>query len=60
MNATIKTPEHALVTALVLALTAPTSEKAKECSDIAESIAAGLDHETVELAKAQALEFLDA
>ena len=47
--------EEALVLALSLALTAPTDDKAKECSDMAESIAASLDELTVERCKKRAL-----
>jgi hypothetical protein len=47
--------EEALVLALSLALTAPTDDKAKECSDMAESIAASLDASTVERCKKRAL-----
>ena len=48
-------PEEALVLALSLALTAPDDEKAKECSDMAESIAVALDAETIERCKERAL-----
>ena len=50
-----QTPEEALILALSLALTAPDNLKAKECSDIADSIAATLDAETVERCKQRAL-----
>ena len=47
--------EEALVLALSLALTASTDDKAKECSDMADSIAASLDELTVERCKKRAL-----
>tara|TARA_Y100001963_G_scaffold91279_1_gene125782 strand:+ start:2222 stop:2407 length:186 start_codon:yes stop_codon:yes gene_type:complete len=47
-------PEEALTLALSLALTAPSNEKAKECSLMADSIAAFLDFETVERCKKRA------
>ena len=50
-----QTPEEALTLALSLALTAPDNLKAKECSDIADSIATTLDAETVERCKQRAL-----
>jgi hypothetical protein len=50
-----KSSEEALTLALSLALTAPSDEKAKECSDMADSIAASLDFETVERCKKRAL-----
>ena len=40
-------PEEALVLALSLAITAPNDENARECSDIAQSIAATLDAEVI-------------
>jgi len=50
-----KTPYEATVLALELAITAPTEEKARECSEMAEGIASGLSEAEVEKAKAQAL-----
>ena len=50
-----QTPEEALTLALSLALTAPDDLKAKECSDIADSIAANLDAETIERCQQRAL-----
>ena len=50
-----QTPEEALTLALSLALTAPNDLKAKECADMADSIAATLDAETVERCKQRAL-----
>ena len=47
--------EEALTLALSLSLTAPTDDKAKECADMAESIAASLDEKTVEKCKERAL-----
>jgi len=48
-------PEEALTLALSLALTASDDLKAKECSDMADSIAATLDAETIERCKKRAL-----
>tara|TARA_R100000781_G_scaffold93463_1_gene58051 strand:+ start:140 stop:331 length:192 start_codon:yes stop_codon:yes gene_type:complete len=50
-----QTPEEALTLALSLALTASDDLKAKECADMADSIAATLDAETVERCKQRAL-----
>ena len=49
------TPEEALTLALSLALTASTDAKSKECSDMADSIAATLGQETIERCKKRAL-----
>tara|TARA_B100000287_G_scaffold205401_2_gene193767 strand:+ start:2992 stop:3183 length:192 start_codon:yes stop_codon:yes gene_type:complete len=49
------TPEEALTLALSLALTAKTDSKAKECSEMADSIAASLDEQTIEECKERAL-----
>lgn len=59
MNTAIKTPEEALFTALVLSITAPDDAKAKECSDMAESIAASMDSKTIESVKEKVLEILE-
>ena len=56
MNFTsIKTTEEALTLALSLALTAPDESKIKECSDIADSIAATLDAKIIKRCKQRAL-----
>ena len=49
------TQTQALTKALILALIAPSDEKATQASDIAESIAQGLDFAQVEQCKADAL-----
>jgi len=49
------TQSQALTKALILALIAPSDEKANQASDLAESIAQGLDFAQVEQCKAQAL-----
>ena len=46
-----ESPFDALVTALELAVTAPTEEKAQQCVEIAEQIAANLSEIEVERAK---------
>lgn len=46
---------QALTKALILALIAPSDEKATQASDLAESIAHGLDFAEVEQCKADAL-----
>ena len=43
--------EEALTLALSLSLTAPTDDKAKECADMAESIAASLDEKQLKNAR---------
>ena len=48
-------PEEALILALSLALTASDDLKAKECADMADSIAATLDAGTIETCKQKAL-----
>tara|TARA_B100000902_G_scaffold339995_1_gene342544 strand:+ start:1318 stop:1524 length:207 start_codon:yes stop_codon:yes gene_type:complete len=48
-------PEEALTLALTLSLTASDDVKAKECADMADSIAATLDAETIERCKQRAL-----
>ena len=49
------TQSQALTKALILALIAPSDEKATQASDLAESIAQGLDSAQVEQCKADAL-----
>ena len=49
------TQTQALTKALILALIAPRDEKANQASNLAESIAQGLDFAQVEQCKAQAL-----
>jgi hypothetical protein len=49
------TQSQALTNALLLALIAPSDEKANQASDLAESIAQGLDFAQVEQCKADAL-----
>ena len=53
------TNTQALTQALILALTAPNDEKASQASDLAESIAQGLDFDQVEQCKANALLILE-
>lgn len=52
------TQTQALTKALVLALIAPSDEQATQASDLAESIAQGLDFDQVEQCKADALEMI--
>ena len=54
-KALIMTQTQALTKALILALIAPSDEKATQASDLAESIAQGLDFAQVEQCKADAL-----
>jgi hypothetical protein len=49
------TQAQALTKALILALIAPSDEKANQATDLAESIAQGLDFAQVEQCKADAL-----
>jgi len=49
-----QTDYEALVMALTLAITAPTDEKAKDCSDIADSIANKLSELEIHRAKREA------
>ena len=53
------TQSQALTQALILALIAPNDEKATQASDLAESIAQGLDFDQVEQCKANALLILE-
>jgi hypothetical protein len=53
------TQSQALTKALILALIAPNDEKATQASDLAESIAQGLDFDQVEQCKANALLILE-
>jgi hypothetical protein len=53
------TQTQALTKALILALIAPSDEKATQATDLAESIAEGLDFEQVEQCKAQALAMIE-
>lgn len=53
------TQAQALTKALILALTAPSDDKATQASALAESLAYGLDFEQVEQCKADALNFLE-
>lgn len=50
------TPEQALTEALFLGLMAPGESEAQACAMIAEEFAAGLGEQTVEIARAAALE----
>jgi hypothetical protein len=54
------TQAQALTKALILALIAPSDEKATQASDLAESIAQGLDFDQVEQCKADALSMIEA
>jgi|ETNmetMinimDraft_21_1059911.scaffolds.fasta_scaffold00539_19 hypothetical protein len=56
----IKTPEGALVLALYLAITATTDKKSRECTEMADSIAARLSPETIERCKEQAEALLNS
>ena len=53
------TQAQALTKALILALIAPSDEKATQASDLAEIIAQGLDFDQVEQCKADALLILE-
>ena len=53
------TQSQALTKALILALIAPNDEKATQASNLAESIAQGLDFDQVEQCKADALLVLE-
>ena len=53
------TQSQALTKALILALIAPSDEKATQASDLAESIAQGLDFAQVEQCKADALAMIE-
>jgi hypothetical protein len=53
------TNTQALTQALILALIAPNDEKATQASDLAETIAQGLDFDQVEQCKADALLILE-
>jgi len=53
------TQTQALTKALILALIAPSDEKATQASDLAESIAQGLDFAQVEQCKANALAMIE-
>jgi len=53
------TQSQALTKALILALIAPNDEKATQASNLAESIAQGLDFDQVEQCKADALLILE-
>ena len=52
------TQSQALTKALILALIAPNDEKATQASDLAESIAQGLNSDQVEQCKLDALEMI--
>jgi len=54
------TQSQALTNALILALIAPSDEKASQASELAESIAKGLDFAQVEQCKADALAIIEA
>ncbi len=54
------TQSQALTNALILALIAPSDEKASQASELAESIAKGLDFAEVEQCKADALAIIEA
>jgi hypothetical protein len=53
------TQSQALTNALLLALIAPSDEKANQASELAESIAKGLDFSQVEQCKADALAIIE-
>lgn len=53
------TQTQALTKALILALIAPSDEQASRASDLAESIAHGLDFAQVEQCKADALAMIE-
>ena len=53
------TQTQALTKALILALIAPSDEKATQATDLAESIAQGLDFAQVEQCKADALAMIE-
>ena len=53
------TQTQALTKALILALIAPSDEKATQATDLAESIAQGLDSAQVEQCKADALSMIE-
>jgi len=55
----IMTQTQALTKALILALIAPSDEKATQATDLAESIAQGLDSAQVEQCKADALAMIE-
>jgi hypothetical protein len=50
---------QALTQCLVLALTAPNDQKAKQASELAEKIAFGLSIDQVEQCKSNALDYLE-
>jgi len=54
------TQTQALTKALILALIAPSDEKANQATELAESIAQGLDFAQVEQCKADALAMIEA
>ena len=54
------TQSQALTKALILALIAPSDEKATQATDLAESIAQGLDFAQVEQCKADALLMIES
>lgn len=54
----ITSKQDALVTALALAITAPSDEKAQECVKIADSLSANMDRKDVELAMKTVLDRL--
>lgn len=54
----ITSKQDALVTALALAITAPSDEKAQECVKIADSLSASMDRKDVELAMKTVLDRL--
>ena len=53
------TQSQALTQCLVLALTAPNDQKAKQASELAEQIAFGLSVDQVEQCKSNALDYLE-
>jgi|TARA_B110000285_G_C15074218_1_gene589749 hypothetical protein len=58
-NGVVATPTNnyqALVTALKLAVTAPTAAKAQECVEMAEGFASSLSPEKIERAKKEAIQ----
>jgi hypothetical protein len=52
--------EELFTLALTLAITAPTDEKADDCTALAENIAAGLTEDQIEACKAEALRIVEA
>lgn len=60
MTSTTAEKMDALTLALVLSITAPDDEKGDECARMAESLAAGLTGEQIEVCKARGLAEVEA